>query len=253
MRSTEYETRLNVRKKKNMNKPEDRKLSLFRIYYLPYVLRLFRISEFEFRIYSGSSSFGFRISKLYLFVLLLLAMSPSLAHAHLVTTGMGPVYDGIGHLLLTPEDLVPVLALALYAGLRGAVTGRRAMFLLPLAWFIGGIVGSALNISSNLPIPALSFLILGGLVAADLCLPAAAVTCLVIAVGFVHGFLNSVALREGAGTLGLIGIMTMLFVLVALASALVVSLEKQWTRIAVRVVGSWIAAIGLLMFGWAMR
>jgi len=38
---------------------------------------------------------------------------PSEAAAHLGTTGMGPVYDGIGHFLLTPEDLVPVLALAL--------------------------------------------------------------------------------------------------------------------------------------------
>ena len=44
---------------------------------------------------------------------------PSNAAAHLVTTGMGPVYDGIGHLLLTPEDLVPAVAMALYAGLRG--------------------------------------------------------------------------------------------------------------------------------------
>ena len=52
-------------------------------------------------------------------------LRPSDAAAHLVTTGMGPVYDGIGHLLLTPEDLVPVLALALYAGLRGAADGRR--------------------------------------------------------------------------------------------------------------------------------
>ena len=104
-------------------------------------------------------------------VMLVMLGSPSRAAAHLVTTGMGPVYDGIGHLLLTPEDLVPVLALALYAGLRGAVTGRRTMFLLPLAWFVGGIAGSASNATIVFPIPALSFLILGGLVATDLCLP----------------------------------------------------------------------------------
>ena len=93
---------------------------------------------------------------------------PSRAAAHLVTTGMGPVYDGIGHLLLTPEDLVPVLALALYAGLRGAVSGRRAMFLLPIGWFVGGLAGSAMNIAITIPIPAISFLVLGGLIAADL-------------------------------------------------------------------------------------
>jgi hydrogenase/urease accessory protein HupE len=166
---------------------------------------------------------------------------------------MGPVYDGIGHLLLTPEDLMPVLALALYAGLRGAIAGRRAMYMLPIAWFVGGLAGSAVNIPTAIPIPAISFLILGGLVAADLTMPAAAITGLALALGLVHGFLNGAALREGAGTLGLIGIMAMLFVIVTLVSALVVSLGRHWTRIAVRVAGSWIAAIGLLMFGWAMR
>ena len=60
-------------------------------------------------------------------------LTPLEAAAHLVTTGMGPVYDGIGHLLLTPEDLIPVFAIALYAGLRGRTPGRRALFFLPLA------------------------------------------------------------------------------------------------------------------------
>jgi urease accessory protein len=178
---------------------------------------------------------------------------PSSSAAHLVTTGMGPVYDGIGHLLLTPEDLVPVLALALYAGLRGAVAGRRTMFLLPFAWFVGGLAGSTLNGVTSFPIPALSFLILGGFVAVDLCMPAAAVTGLAIVIGLVHGFLNGAALKDGHGTLGLLGIMTLLFVIVTLTSALIVSLKKPWARIVVRVAGSWIAAIGLLMFGWAMR
>ena len=179
--------------------------------------------------------------------------SPSFADAHLVTTGMGPVYDGIGHLLLTPEDLVPVLAIALYAGLRGAVAGRRTMFLLPFAWLVGGLAGSAVNAATAFPIAALSFLILGGLVAADTFMPAAAVTGLAIMLGLVHGFLNGAVLQEGTGTLGLIGIMTMLFVMVTLTSAFVVSIGKSWARIAVRVAGSWIAASGLLMIGWAMR
>jgi urease accessory protein len=182
-----------------------------------------------------------------------LLCSPSVSSAHLVTTGMGPVYDGIGHLLLTPEDLVPVLALALYAGLRGAVTGRRAMFLLPLAWFVGGIAGSAFNIVPAFPIPAISFFVLGVLIAADLCMPATAVTALAIVLGLVHGFLNGAVMKDGAGTLGLVGIMTILFALVTLASAFVVSLKRPWARVVVRVAGSWIAATGMLMFGWAMR
>jgi hypothetical protein len=43
------------------------------------------------------------------------------------------------------------------------------------------------------------------------------------------------------------------FVLVALVAALVVSLRAQWVRVTVRVAGSWITAIGLLMLGWTYR
>ena len=178
---------------------------------------------------------------------------PSYASAHLVTTGMGPVYDGLGHLLLTPEDLVPVLALAFYAGLQGALPGRRTMFLLPVAWLVGGLAGSAINGVTSFPVPAISFLLLGGLVAADVCMPPIAITVLPILMGLVHGFLNGSALKDGAGTLGLVGITIMLFVLVALASAFVVSLKKPWMRIVVRVVGSWVFATGLLMLGWMLK
>ncbi len=178
---------------------------------------------------------------------------PTPAAAHLVTTGMGPVYDGIGHLLLTPEDLVPVLALALYAGLRGAAAGRRAMFLLPVAWLAGGVTGCAVGDAPSLPVAAVSFLVLGALVAADLRTPPAAVTGLAIVLGLVHGFLNGAVLEGGAGTRGLLGIVAMLFVVVTLTSGLVVSLSRPSLRIVVRVAGSWIAAIGLLMLGWALR
>jgi urease accessory protein len=180
-------------------------------------------------------------------------LRPSTAAAHLVTTGMGPVYDGIGHLLLTPEDLVPVLALALFAGLRGAGQGRRAMFLLPVAWLAGGLLGLRVSAAPAFPVAAFSFLILGALVAADLRLPVNGVAVLAVVLGLVHGVLNGAALRGGAGGLGLVGIMASLFVLVTLASAFVVSLERPWSRIVVRVVGSWVAASGLLLLGWAFR
>jgi hydrogenase/urease accessory protein HupE len=84
-------------------------------------------------------------------------------------------------------------------------------------------------------------------------MPASGVTGLAIVLGLVHGFLNGCALREGAGTPGLLGIAALLFVVVTLLSALAVSIGKSRARIAVRVVGSWIASIGILMFGWMMK
>ena len=183
-----------------------------------------------------------------------LLLWPWRAEAHLVTTGLGPVYDGIGHLLVTPEDLLPVLALALFAGLRGASAGRCVLCVLPLAWLVGGSVGLLAPWLPALPSPALSFLILGTLVATDLRLPPMAVMALAIGLGLVHGCLNGVAMQQaGAGALGLLGILAALFVLVALVAAYVVSLQRPWTRIVVRVAGSWITAVGLLMLGWSLR
>jgi len=178
---------------------------------------------------------------------------PTYAAAHLVTTGMGPVYDGIGHLLLTPEDLVPALAVSLYAGLRGKDPGRHALFFFPLAWLAGGIAGLLSASALTFSFSALSFLLLGALIAADLRLPAQVVSGLIVVVGTIHGFFNGIAMKSGPGISGLLGIAATLFVVVALVSAVVVSLRPAWTRVAVRVTGSWIAAVGLLMLGWLAK
>lgn len=194
-----------------------------------------------------------RTGALLLGVLGVLFLLPAAAFAHLVTTGMGPVYDGIGHLLLTPEDLVPVIALSLYCGMRGARAGRYAMFMLPLAWLLGGLVGLNLDLDVTIPVPALSFLLLGGLIAADAKLPDQLIGPMTAMIGLVHGVLNGLVLKSGPGGPALLGIMGALFVLVALMSAFVVSLERSWTRIVVRVMGSWVAASGMLMIGWYFR
>jgi len=194
-----------------------------------------------------------RTGALFLGVLGVLFLLPAAAFAHLVTTGMGPVYDGIGHLLLTPEDLVPVIALSLYCGMRGARAGRYAMFMLPLAWLLGGLVGLNLDLDATIPVPALSFLLLGGLIAADAKLPDQLIGPMTAMIGLVHGVLNGLVLKSGPGGPALLGIMGALFVLVALMSAFVVSLERSWTRIVVRVMGSWVAASGMLMIGWYFR
>ena len=184
-----------------------------------------------------------------------LALWPASAHAHLVSTGLGPLYDGISHLFLTFDDLLPVVAMALLAGLNGAKAGRRALFALPTAWLAGGL-GGYLAGSAPLPagVTAASFLVVGVLTAVDRRLPAAVVTALAAGLGLLHGWLNGAGIAAaGREVAGLIGIAGAIFVLVAVGAALVVSLRRPWMRIAVRVAGSWIAAIGLLLLGWALR
>ena len=185
---------------------------------------------------------------------LALAACPARADAHLVTSGLGPVYDGLLHFALTPEDLVPVLALALLAGLRGAAHGRRALLVLPAAWLLGGWFGLAMHGRTSPVLGAISFVLLGGLVAADARLPLIATTILAALLGLWHGYLNGTAMaRPGPGGLGLAAIAAAVFALVAITASFVLSLRAPWARVVVRVAGSWIAAMGLLLLGWSLR
>jgi hydrogenase/urease accessory protein HupE len=177
------------------------------------------------------------------------------AQAHLNTTGMGPLYDGVVHFLTSPEDMVPALALALLVGLRGADFGRRAMFALPVAWLLGSVLGlSAASASAGTLAASLWFLLLGGLVLADARLSLRSVTALCALLGLFHGYVNGSGMGLSIPAVAVaLGLAAAVFVLVVLVAALVVQIRAQWGRIAVRVGGSWIAASGLLMLGWSIR
>jgi hydrogenase/urease accessory protein HupE len=173
-----------------------------------------------------------------------------------VSTGFGPFYDGISHLFVSLDDLLAVLAVALLAGLGGARHGRWTLFALATTWLGGGLLGlevAALEVSWPAA-SALSFLVVGLLVALNRDLPPVAVTALAVAVGLLHGTLNGTAMAQTeGGALALVGITAAVFTIVGLVAAFVTSLRAAWSRVAVRVAGSWIAAIGLLMLAWATR
>jgi urease accessory protein len=191
------------------------------------------------------------------FVFFVIVMEATPAEAHLNSTGMGPIYDGLMHFLMSPEDIVPVLALALLAGLRGTSHGRRVLLVLPISWLFGGIMGTIATTTASSGSPWLSaaaFLVFGGLLAADAKVPLPLMTALAALLGLYHGFLNGMGMGPlSFATLALLGLASAVFVLVALSAAFVVRLNAHWARTAVRVAGSWIAACGLLMLGWIVR
>jgi len=201
---------------------------------------------------------------LFAAALILAVGLPSRADAHLVVTGLGPVYDGAGHWFSSPEDIIPVLALAILAGLRGPIAGRCTLCLLPPAWLIGGLFGLFLPDVPELSRPILSaivaftFLVPGILALSDLPIPAAAVAMVAILLGLVHGVLDAFGLRaEGitttVGVLQFLGMAVATFLFVTLFAALVISLRWPWTRIAARVLGSWITAAGIFLLGWSIN
>ncbi len=192
--------------------------------------------------------------RLAIVVILTMTLFPLPAEAHLNSTGMGPVYDGLLHFFQSPEDMIAVLALALFAGQRGAAHGRWALFALPGAWLAGGLFGLTVTAISGVILTFVPFMLVGGLLVADAALPLSATAALSVLIGSFCGFLNGIDIgRAPDGALVLLGLVFAIFVVVAIASSFVVSLRQQWLRIAVRIVGSWIVASGLLMLGWTFR
>jgi hydrogenase/urease accessory protein HupE len=185
--------------------------------------------------------------------LVALAITGSSAHAHLITTGLGPVYDGVTHFLMSPEDLVPVFALALLAGQCGPETARRMLLALPASWLAGGLFGLFIAGASLPDLTWLIFLLLGGLVAAQLRPRGSIVAALACALGLLEGFANGATLGSAGALVSLLGIVATVFVVTALAAAAVIALSWPPAKIAVRVIGSWTAATGLLLLGWSLR
>ncbi len=180
-----------------------------------------------------------------------LALAPIPASAHLVSTGLGPVYDGISHFALTPEEVLPMAALALFAGLRGPAHARRVLFVLPVVWLTACLAAIAPSAECPPILSGLALLALGTLLATDAkvspCVTAVIAIMLGIALGSFYGTPSG---TDARGLLGAVGAAGLAFVLLALLSSVSLPLRRTSARIAVRVAGSWTAALGLLLVGW---
>lgn len=167
-------------------------------------------------------------------------------------TGFGGFYDGIAHLLITPADVLLVLGLALLAGQQGAAGGRLLLALLPVSWWLGGSVGQLWGLDHTLSlITTLMVTVVGVLVALAQKLRSAVFASLVTSFGLLFGVVNGFtmpAVRQGV-SLDMLGVVTAVAVLSVLISGQVVVMRSPAVKIAVRVMGSWIAAAGLLSLG----
>lgn len=193
-----------------------------------------------------------------------LALCAPAASAHLVTTGLGPFYDGMGHFVLSLETLLPKLALLWWAGLGPQPGARRTALAATPAWLVAALLALSLTTPGGVGAERLAAvapwlgagltLLVGALAAARRGLPWASVVALL---GFaVLGVIEGLALRglrepvwHGAGMLLTSAVIASLVPGLAHAAA---RREGPWL-IAARALASWLAASGLLMLGWVWR
>ena len=173
---------------------------------------------------------------------------PARASAHLVDARFGDFYAGLVHPLTALEHVFPFLAVGLLAGQQGARSARAILGCFALALVAGAVLGhfgpgTTLVVYLN----GASFVVLGGLVALARRLPVWVLLALSSLFGLTHGYANGTAMTSDMLALNFVaGMASAGVIVVSLGAGVVLSLRASWTKIAVRVVGSWIAAIGLM-------
>jgi hydrogenase/urease accessory protein HupE len=178
---------------------------------------------------------------------------PGSAHAHLVSMPIGEFYGGILHPLTALEHLLPWIALGLLGGLQASERARWLLLVFPGSVFVGVCAGVLLGAPAWLSTANLASLVVLSLpVMLALRLPLWLLGGLAAPFGLTHGAANGGALLPGGDvTPFVLGVTAAGYLAIALVTAGAFTLVRrfEWGSIAVRAVGSWIAAVGVLMVG----
>ena len=120
------------------------------------------------------------------------------------------------HFLMSPEDLIPVLALALLSGLRGAALWTSRAVCVAGGLAVRGLVGLAASTSNRHPlVSAVWFLLLGGCSRQTRNCSLRVTTGLAGLLGLYHGYLNGagMGLSFTSAAVALLGLLFSVFVL----------------------------------------
>jgi urease accessory protein len=179
------------------------------------------------------------------------------AHAHSPIDGLNDFYAGALHPFVSPAHLIALLAVALAIGQQASGLLRAAKAPL-MALAAALVLGLATHRAAGDPVTDRALLVLaagiGVAVAAQAALPRAAWAVLAAAVALAVGWGSGPGTAEGsARALALAGTAAAVLLLVTYVAVMANAATQPWLRIAVRVVGSWLAAAALLVLAlnWA--
>lgn len=180
-----------------------------------------------------------------------LALYSGAAAAHVGTAGGNDLYAGALHALSAPAQVLAFAAIGLLGGQQAGRT-QSMLALFCLALFAGTLASIAAPMpQAMVPVDLVITATLGALVAAALGLPGPVLLALAALSGFGLGWAGGIPVgpetNEGlfAAGIGLAGLAVSTYCL--MATDYLLSRNAGWMRISVRVAGSWITAIAILV------
>ncbi len=177
-----------------------------------------------------------------------LAPLPAFAHP---MQGVGDFYAGMLHPVITIETVLPLVALSLLAGQQRRETAIHLLAAFPASLIAGALLATLGNAPSYLGVVQLVLTAgFGILVAFAGRVPSWLLILLGAVLGVSVGWANAAEFVGQASRFRFIaGLAVIGLLLLVYGNGLVRNLKLEWTQIAVRVVGSWIAAVSILVLG----
>jgi hydrogenase/urease accessory protein HupE len=165
------------------------------------------------------------------------------------------------HPLTDLQDLILWTAIGVLAGSLGAARGRWLVLVFPLGLLAGLVLADGLGFISARPaIDAAMILVLGLLLAAALRIPTPLLCAIAFGLAVMRGAANASDLAPDANRLLFAaGLACAGYAAITLTMAVTLAFRRAdagsstaWRGIAIRAFGGWIAAIGLMMVGFAL-
>lgn len=182
------------------------------------------------------------------------------AEAHIVAARLGDFYMGAVHPLTDLQDVVLWTATGVLAGTLGGAKARWLILVFPLGLLVGLSLGDVFGAASAQLADATMMLAIGMLLAAAAQVPTLLLCAIAFAVAVMRGAANGADLGPETDRLlfaaGLAcagyGAITLTMALTAVFKRTNSDGATSWRAIAVRALGGWIAAIGLMMASLAL-
>jgi len=184
--------------------------------------------------------------------LCILGATPAAAH---IVGPDSPLYDVLRHPVFEPTLAAVMIALGLWAGQQRSRTGW-AMAAIFLVAVIAGAGAATFDVLPPLrPIAvASSMVVLGALAAARLQLPLWLAAALAAMAGIYQGAFGTLAhFQGGTGPYSIADLAVAAALLPVAGLQLVQRLQAGWMQVVFRVLGSWVAAAGILLLALLIR
>jgi urease accessory protein len=202
---------------------------------------------------------NFRFGRSLVAAAVLVAQAPA-AQAHIVASRLGDFYAGALHPLTDLQDIILWLAIGVLAGSLGTVRGRWLVLVFPLGLLAGLVLDRMFGVPSTGPAVDAGFILaLGLLLAAAARIPTALLCAIAFGLAVTRGAANATDFApETDRLLFAAGLAGAGYAAITLTIALTLAFQRpdagpsmEWRGIAIRAFGGWIAAIGLMMVGFA--